>query len=96
MTKLKMVISILLAVSVLEGGGLLSYRAAAKEGPTAEVQTVLDKYRSIRPNAKDLGIFQLDWVPTLREAKKRAAKEQRPIFFVMVLNPFGNLYSGHC
>jgi hypothetical protein len=65
-------------------------------GVSQDVQKVLDKYRSVRPEAKDLTIYQLEWVPTLKDAKAKAAKEHRPIFFIMVTNPFGNLYTGHC
>src|SRR5262249_5424521 len=68
-------------------------RVAAKD---AQVQKVLDKYRSFRPDEKGLAIFQLDWVPTLKDAKAKAAKEKRPICLVVVTNSFGNMYTGHC
>jgi hypothetical protein len=61
-----------------------------------EVQKVLDRYRAARPGAKDLAIFRLDWTPTLKDAKARAAKEQRPILLIVVTNSFGNMHSGHC
>jgi hypothetical protein len=61
-----------------------------------DVENVLDKYRSIRPQDADLAIYQLDWTPTLKAAKERAAKENRPIFLVVVRNAFGDLASGHC
>jgi hypothetical protein len=61
-----------------------------------DVQTVLDKYRLFRPADKDLAIFQLDWVPTLKKARERAAKEQRPILLLVVTNSYGNLFTGHC
>ena len=47
-------------------------------------------FRAARPDAKDLAIFQLDWMPTLKEAKVKAAKEQRPILMIVVENSFGN------
>src|SRR5262249_22782919 len=62
----------------------------------ADVQKVLDKYRAFRPDDKGLAIFQLDWVPTLKDAKAKAAREKRPIFLVVVTNSFGNMYTGHC
>lgn len=61
-----------------------------------EVQSVLDKFGSVRPQAADLAIYQLDWMPTLKAAKERAAKEDRPIFLVVVRNSFGEICSGHC
>jgi RNA polymerase sigma factor (sigma-70 family) len=62
----------------------------------SEVQKILDKYHSFRPDDKDLAIFQLDWAPTLKDAKERGAREKRPIFLLVVTNSFGNLYTGHC
>ena len=62
----------------------------------ADVKSVLDKFQSVRPQEADLALYQLDWMPTLKAAKERAAKEDRPIFLVVVTNSFGDLYSGHC
>jgi hypothetical protein len=64
--------------------------------PDGDVQKILDQYRLVRPKDKDLAIFQLDWVPTLKEARGRAAKEQRPILLLVVTNSYGNLFTGHC
>jgi hypothetical protein len=61
-----------------------------------DVQNVLAKFRSIRPEAGDLAIYQLDWAPNLKTAKDRAAKAGRPILLVLVTNGFGDLHSGHC
>ena len=66
------------------------------QAPDGDVQKILDKYRRFRPADKDLAIFQLDWVPTLKEARERAAKEQRPILLLVVTNSYGNLLTGHC
>ena len=66
------------------------------QAPDGDVQTILDKYRLLRPTDKDLAIFQLDWVPTLKEARGRAVKEQRPILLLVVTNSYGNLFTGHC
>jgi hypothetical protein len=68
-------------------------RAAVNE---AAVRNVLDKFRSFRPDDNDLAIYQLDWAPTLKDAKEKAAREQRPIFLIVVTNSFGNMYTGHC
>jgi RNA polymerase sigma factor (sigma-70 family) len=63
---------------------------------SADVPKILDKYRTFRPSDKDLAIYHLDWVPTLKAAKEKAAREQRPILLLVVNNPYGNLYTGHC
>jgi hypothetical protein len=76
---------------------LAMFRLAGAQGADrSDVQRVLDKFQSVRPQAADLALYQLDWMPTLKAAKQRAAKEQRPIFLVVVTNSFGDLYSGHC
>jgi hypothetical protein len=64
--------------------------------PDRDIRKILDKYRLFRPADKDLAIFQLDWVPTLKVAKERAAKEQRPILLLVVTNSYGNVFTGHC
>ena len=64
--------------------------------PPENVPAVLTKYESIRPREKDLAIYRLDWAPTLKDAKTRAAKEGRPVFLMVVTNSFGNLYTGNC
>ena len=66
------------------------------QAPDGDVQDILDTYRRLRPTDKDLAIFQLDWVPTLKDARERAAKEQRPILLLVVMNSYGNLFTGHC
>jgi hypothetical protein len=69
---------------------------SARGADQGDVRSVLDKFRSVLPQAADLAIYQLDWVPTLRAAKEKAAEEERPIFLVVVQNSFGDLRSGHC
>jgi hypothetical protein len=64
-------------------------------GP-GDVKGVLDHFKSVRPREADLALYRLDWMPTLKAAKEKAAKERRPIFLVLVTNSFGDLYSGHC
>jgi hypothetical protein len=66
------------------------------QAPHGDVRTILDRSRRFRPADKDLAIFQLDWVPTLKQARGRAAKEQRPILLLVVTNSYGNLFTGHC
>jgi hypothetical protein len=71
---------------------------AAHQTPAVNdgVPKVLDQFRATRPDAKDLAIFQLDWTPTLKDAKAKAAKGQRPILLIVVTNSFGDMHSGHC
>jgi hypothetical protein len=66
------------------------------QAPDRDVRTTLDKYRLLRPADKDLAIFQLDWVPTLKGATERAARERRPILLLVVTNSYGDLFTGHC
>lgn len=66
------------------------------QSPDAAVQATLDKFRTLRPADKDLGIFQLEWLPSLKDAREKAAPEKRPIFLIVVTNSYGNLYTGHC
>ena len=78
-------------IAALWATGLLHAQA-----PDGDVRTILDQYRRFRPADKDLAIFQLDWVPTLKDARERAAKERRPILLLVVTNSYGNLFTGHC
>jgi hypothetical protein len=68
---------------------------ASGAGP-GDVKSTLEKFRSVRPQEADLALYRLDWVPTLKAAKEKAAKEGRPVFLIVVTNSFGDLYSGHC
>jgi RNA polymerase sigma factor (sigma-70 family) len=94
----------LLSYHALATEPALAQRKNEPQEPTArqtaavneDVQKVLDKYRAARPDDKELAIFQLDWTPTLKDAKAKAAKDERPIFLIVVTNSFGNMHSGHC
>jgi hypothetical protein len=82
---------------ILSGAILALVCAVSAHGAgPSEVQSVLEKFHSVRPQAADLALYQLDWMPTLKAAQERAAQEGRPIFLVVVTNSFGDLYSGHC
>jgi hypothetical protein len=70
--------------------------APAHGADQSDVTSTLDKFQSVRPQETGLALYQLDWTPTLKEAREKAAKEGRPIFLVVVTNSFGDLYSGHC
>jgi hypothetical protein len=74
----------------------LAHAATTRGADPSDVKSVLDKFQAIRPQTADLALYQLDWMPTLKAAKEKAAKDKRPIFLVVVTNSFGDLYSGHC
>jgi hypothetical protein len=74
----------------------MAWVSGARGADQRDAESVLDNFRSIRPKALDLAIYQLDWVPTLKAAKEKAAEEKRPIFLVVVRNSFGDICSGHC
>jgi hypothetical protein len=94
----------LLSYHALATGPAPAQRKTESREPTArqaapvheDVQKVLDRYRAARPEARDLAIFRLDWAPTLKDARAKAARERRPIFLIVVTNSFGNMHSGHC
>ena len=62
----------------------------------SKVKSVLDRYADFRPAAKDLVMYQIDWAPSLEEAQKRALREKRPVFLVIIHAQYGDLTSGHC
>ena len=68
---------------------------AASAGPAEDI---LAAYEAARPADRDLGVFQLDWADSFKQAKARAAKEKRPVFLVCTtqLKDAGNLRDGHC
>ena len=63
-----------------------------------DVHSIRERFEVSRPSEKQLAFYSLDWGPTLAEAKERAAKEKRPIFFIYVTNISAstNFFSGHC
>jgi hypothetical protein len=72
--------------------------AAPATAPDPEASRILDAYEAARPADEELGLFRLDWAGSLKEAKARAVKEGRPIFFVSTtqLERAGDLRGGHC
>ena len=67
--------------------------AAAED---ADVKRILARYHSLRPSAKDLGMYRLDWANSLDVALKRAAKENRPVCLIIIHAKYGDIASGHC
>ena len=62
----------------------------------AGVKRILARYQAIRPAAKDLGMYRLDWADSLEVALKRAAKENRPVCLIIIHAKYGDIASGHC
>ena len=60
------------------------------------VKRILARYQSLRPAAKDLGMYRLDWADSLDIALKRAAKENRPVCLIIIHAKYGDIASGHC
>ena len=60
------------------------------------VKRILARYQAIRPAARDLGMYRLDWADSLDVALKRAAKEKRPICLIIIHAKYGDIASGHC
>jgi hypothetical protein len=88
--------TLLLLTSAAAAPGASPAAQPAAQDPAA--RRVLDAYRAARPAEKDLGVFMLDWAGSLKEARTRAAREKRPIFFVSTtqLKDAGDLRGGHC
>ena len=62
----------------------------------AEVARVLEQHKAARPAESELRIYRLSWMAGLKEARERAAKEDRPIFLMVCTNSYGNMFTGHC
>tara|TARA_B100001971_G_C18044610_1_gene459497 strand:+ start:327 stop:581 length:255 start_codon:yes stop_codon:yes gene_type:complete len=57
---------------------------------------ILDRYDVLRPKAKDLAMYRLDWAESLDVAMKRAVRENRPVCLVIIFAKYGDMASGHC
>ena len=75
---------------------LLSLWLANVASAAASSQRILARYQSLRPAAKDLGMYRLDWADSLDVALKRAAKEKRPVCLIIIHAKYGDIASGHC
>jgi len=72
------------------------FLAGFVKGEDVDVKRILARYQAIRPAAKDLGMYRLDWADSLDEALKRAAKENRPVCLIVIHAKYGDIASGHC
>ena len=77
-------------------GLLLLLVATIASAQDRQVQSVLDRYQDFRPRADELAMYRLDWAASLEQAQQRAAREQRPVFLVIIHAQYGDLGSGHC
>jgi len=77
---------------------LAAFVVAVLTARAAQEQDILKAYEAARPADHDLGVFQLDWADSFKDAQARAAKERRPIFLICTtqLKDAGNLRDGHC
>ena len=57
---------------------------------------ILAGHQALRPAAKDLAMYRLDWEDSLDVALKRAGREKRPICLIIIHAKYGNITSGHC
>ena len=78
------------------GAVLLLLAASFAPAQDSAVKSVLERYADFRPAAKELAMYQIDWAPSLEEAQKRALREKRPVFLVIIHAQYGDLASGHC
>ncbi len=72
---------------------LLSIVASAED---PAVKKALARYGELRPSDDDLVMYRLDWESDYDAALRRAAKEKKPVFVVVIYAKYGELYSGHC
>jgi hypothetical protein len=63
---------------------------------SAAAQRALALFHRTRPTDDDLGMYRMDWEPTLAKALERSKAEQRPVCLVIIHAKYGDLYSGHC
>lgn len=63
----------------------------------SEFQQTLDRFAKAKPDAKAMGFYSLDWAPSLKAAKERAAKERRPVLLIANTNITAgcNFFTGH-
>ncbi|MBM3875680.1 MAG: hypothetical protein FJ386_03050 [Verrucomicrobia bacterium] len=77
---------------------ILAFCLACPVLRAGDAQRILDAFNAARPAERELGVFKLDWADSLKDAKTRATRERRPVFFVTTtqLKEAGNLRDGHC
>ena len=74
----------------------LTLGATALHAQELSVERVLTWYHLLRPPARDLAIYQLDWSNSIDQARKQAIAQQRPICLMIIHSKYGDIASGHC
>ncbi len=74
----------------------LTLSALPVAAQSAAAQHALVVFYATRPTDDDLGMYRLDWEPTLAKALARGKAEQKPICLVIIHAKYGDLYTGHC
>ena len=90
--------SSLLCIAFMASITRMTFAQSRQSSLDNDVQRILLAYQAALPAEGDLGVFKLDWAASLADAKARAEKEKRPIFFVSTTQTkdAGNLRNGHC
>ena len=57
---------------------------------------ILELYREKRPDARQLGIYRLDWADSIETALDRSRTEGRPVMLIVIHARYGDISSGHC
>jgi hypothetical protein len=72
----------------------IAFSAVAQD---AAVKRIQERFVAAKPDDKRLAFYSLDWAMSLKDAKKRAEKEDRPILIVLNTNITAgtNFFSGH-
>ncbi len=76
--------------------GLAIGATGALHAQELAVERVLTWYHLLRPPARDLAVYQLDWSNSIDQARKQAIAQQRPICLMIIHAKYGDIASGHC
>ena len=57
---------------------------------------ILELYREKRPDARQLGVYRLDWADSIETALDRSRTEGRPVMLIVIHARYGDISSGHC
>ena len=60
------------------------------------VGEILGLYQEKRPDARQLGIYRLDWADSIETALDRSRTEGRPVMLIVIHARYGDISSGHC
>ena len=69
---------------------------APLDAQTVDARRILKRFEAARPTERELTMYKLDWASSLNEAMRRAMREGRPIFLIIIHARYGDIHSGHC